>query len=129
MNDKEMHEIQARASLDLIASKPGLSKFLCGRAIDHCNRGLELDDKDIRFYYLRAIAYAKSDCYPEALRDYDYAIKLYDQSSELYLLRASAHEKMGALDKAQTDRDKALELAKEQRQTELAESIQKNWPR
>ena len=131
MDDKEIHAIQAQAALDLSVEKPGLSKYFCELAVDHCYRGLKLDgdkDKDIKLYLIRAIANARLGFYPCALEDCDNAIGLYDNSAELYLMRASVHEKKDALDKARADRDKALELAKEQGQTELAELIQKTWP-
>ena len=127
MSDKEMHEIQARASLDLAdkADNPEFSKYFYRLAIDHCDRGLKLDAKDIGLCLLRARAHVGLGDYQAALQVHDYAIRLHDEIAELYFTRALTHERMGALDKAKTDCRKALELAKEQGQTELAEVIQK----
>ena len=60
MDDKEMHEMLARAALEI------------GRyevALRHCNSGLELDNKDLRFYQMRASAHFGLGLYPEAESD------------------------------------------------------------
>ena len=106
------------------------------KAFKDCNEGLGIDCTNANLYAMRARAHLYFEDYDHALKDSCYAIKWSDIKDNFYGLRAHVRQvramtyknqekKSEELDKVRADRNRALELAKEQEQTDIVESMQR----
>ena len=79
------------------------------QAIEHYNRSIELKPAADAYQH-RAIAYYDQGDYPEAVADFDEALKLKPQSAEALNNRAWVYYKAGDADRALQDANRAVQL-------------------
>ena len=79
------------------------------QAIEHYTRSIELK-AEADTYQHRAIAYYDQGDYPEAVADFDEALKLKPQSAEALNNRAWTYYKAGDADRALQDANRAVQL-------------------
>lgn len=80
------------------------------RAIENCDKAIELNPKDPDAYNNRGITYDNKGEYDHAIEDYDKAIELDPKDPEAYINRGNAYYNKGEYDCAIEDCDKAIEL-------------------
>lgn len=51
--------------------------------IQNCTKAIQIDEKSVKAYYLRAIAHSKSNAFDEAINDIKTAIKLNPSDKNL----------------------------------------------
>ena len=83
------------------------------RAIDDCNKVIELEPANAEAYAKRGRAYNSLKNYGRALKDINHAIQLNPNIAEAYLYRSFIYEKLGDKDNAMADVNKAIEISPE----------------
>ena len=80
------------------------------KALDYCNKSIELDPRNAEGYNMRAMTYGALGQFDKALVDINLAIHLAPQEAAFYINRSSIYEQLGDALKAKEDFDKAGEL-------------------
>jgi len=80
-------------------------------AIEQFNKVIEMDDKYVEAYYLRAKCYSALKKNEEAVKDFSKAIELDPGNRSAYLGRSSAYKAMGKLPQAKSDALKASKIS------------------
>jgi len=80
-------------------------------AIEQLNKVIEMDDKSVEAYSLRASCYSGLKKNDEAVKDFSKAIELDPENRGAYLGRSSVYKAMGKLPQAKSDTLKAKKIS------------------
>jgi len=80
------------------------------RAIEYCDKAIELSPRDFEAYNNRGVAYANLGQPERAIKDYSEAVKLNPNHASAYNNRAALYDDLGQPERAIGDYSKAIEL-------------------